>query len=555
MPYFSSPNPYLQSSGRISQGAPGYRSNHWRYASFSFYPSQQASETRSPSSDRNIRPGPIYNLDDYSLLNVFYLYRLACLECDDDKAYIYEISGGGGWAREHWWCTLVRVCQKWRRLIFGSPSYLRLCIVYTSGTPVVDMLAHPPFLELQLPLVIEYIHKGVHRQIPPEQEQEIILALQHRGRVRRIRLHTPYFGTVFRALDGEFPILECLYLKAPNGPQLNWEPPRTFRTPCLRQLVLDNIICPLQSPLLTPAAGLVTLSLMEMGYKFSPDDLLRRLSLMPRLETLRIGFALFSSSPAEDIQMMRLPIRTHVELPYLRRFLFNGTGTYLGALLPHISTPPLEKLQIYISNWKTNLIPYILQPMSRSENFRSYSTDLMFLDKGVFVRANLSDGTRWSALSMSLHGNDFTWQVLSAAQFFHIHRTCFSTTKYLTIHCRTPTSHLGPDRAQWRRLFGLFCNVDTLLVYDGPHGDISRSFHINHGESAMELFPRLKQLAINTPGRYRDACVAFINARKNVGYPVHLVRFGKGPSAIEAAICCEAWEAPWLWKSFRLRLN
>src|SRR6266566_3212095 len=88
MPYLSSPNPYLQSSGRISQGAPGFRSNCWRYASFSFYPSQLASVTRSLSSERKIIPGPIYNLDDYSLLNVFYLYRLACLECDDDKAYI-----------------------------------------------------------------------------------------------------------------------------------------------------------------------------------------------------------------------------------------------------------------------------------------------------------------------------------------------------------------------------------------------------------------------------------------------------------------------------------
>jgi hypothetical protein len=560
MPYLSSPNPYLQSFGRTSQGAPGYVSGRWRYAS-SFYPSQLASETHSLHGDRNIIPGPIVNLDDYSLLNIFYLYRLGCLECDDDKAYISEsISGGGGWAREHWWCTLVRVCRAWRHIIFGSPSYLRLCIVYTSGTPVADMLAHPPFFKLQLPLVIEYIHKGPDSHIPPEDKQEIILALQHRYRVRRIRLHAPHSGTVFRALDGEFPILECLYLKIPNGRHVSWEPPRTFRTPCLRKLVLDNITCPLQSLLLTPTAGLVTLSLTDICEpdRFSPNDLLQRLSLMPRLETLRIGFSLFSGSPAGEMQMMRLPIRTHVRLPYLRQFLFNGTSTYLGVLLPHISTPPLEKLQIYISNWKTNSVPYTLQLMSRSENFRSHSADLIFLDKGVFVRANLSDGARWSAFSVSLHGNDFTWQVLSAAQFFHTHRTCFSATKYLTIHCRTPTSrqpHLGPDRIQWRRLFELFCNVNALLVYDGPHGEISRSFQINHGESVMELFPRLKQLSIHTSGRYHDACAPFINARRNVGYPVHLVRLGKGPSATSVAISCEAWEAPWLYGSFRLRLG
>ncbi len=79
-----------------------------------------ASETHSLHNDRNIIPGPIVNLDDYSLLNIFYLYRLTCLECDDNKAYISEsISGGGGWAREHWWCKLVRVCRAWRHIIFG----------------------------------------------------------------------------------------------------------------------------------------------------------------------------------------------------------------------------------------------------------------------------------------------------------------------------------------------------------------------------------------------------------------------------------------------------
>jgi hypothetical protein len=511
--------------------------------------------------DRNIRPGPIYNLDDYSLLNIFHLYRLACLGCDDDNVYISESSsGGGGWAREHWWCTLVRVCQKWRYIIFGSPSYLRLCIVYARGTHVADMLAHPPFFKLQLPLVIEYIHSGPDGHIPPQHEQEMIRALQHRGRVRRIRLHAPYSGTVFRALDGEFPILEGLHLKIPNGPHLNWEPPRTFRTPCLRQLALNKIICPLPSLLLTPAAGLVTLSLTEIGEpdKFSPNDLLQRLSLMPRLETLRIGFTLFSGSPAGEIQTMRLPIRTHVELPYLRRFLFNGTSTYLGALLPHISTPPLEKLQIYISNWKTNSIPYVLQPMSRSENFRSYSADLMFLDKGVFVRAYLSDGTRWTTLSMSLHGNDFTWQVLSAARFFHIHSTCFFTTKHLTVHCRMPASlqpHLGPNREQWRTLFGQVCNVTSVNVYDGAYGEISRAFEINPGESALELFPRLNQLSIHTSAKLLDVWAQFTNARRNVGNPVRLVRLRSGRSAREVVISCEAWEAPWLWGSFRLRLK
>lgn len=559
MPHHSTPNTYLQSSGRIRQGAPDNRSNGWRYAS-SFYPSQLESETRSPNSGRNIIPGPIAILDDYSLLNVFYLYRQACLECNDDTAYVSErITGGGGWAREHWWCKLVRVCRKWREVIFGSPSYLRLCIVYTNGTPVADMLAHPPFLKLGLPLAIEYIHRGLDGHIPPKIEEEIALALQHRHRLRAIRLHAPYSETVFRILDGEFPILEDLYLKIPNGGNRNWEPPRTFQTPHLRQLALNNIVCPLRSQLLAPAAGLVSLSLTRICglHKCSPNDLLQRLSLMPRLETLRIGFGVFSEDDAAEMQMMRMPIRTDVNLPYLRRFLLNGISTYIGTLLPHISTPRLEKLQIHISNWKTSSIPYTLQLMNNSKKVVSHSAYLIFLDKGVFVRANLSDGTRWSTFSMSLHGNDFIWQVLAIAKFFYIHRTCFFTTKYLTIISRMPASrppHLGPDRVQWRTIFGQLLNVDSLIVYDGPHGEISRSFHLNHGESPMVLFPRLKQLSIHTSTRYHESYTPFINSRKNVGHPVRLVRLGNGPSALHAAITCEVWEAQWLYGSFRLRL-
>jgi hypothetical protein len=557
MPYhssYSSPNPYFQSYGRTSQGTPGYRSKRSRYAFVSFYSSQLASETRSPSSDRNIRSRPIFTIDDDSLLRVFYLYRLACLECDDDKAYVSEsISGGGGWAREHWWCVLARVCRKWRYLILGSPSHLRLCIAYTRGKPVPHMLAHPPFSGI--PLVIEYIHRGADNFIPTKYKQEITLALQHRGRVRRIRLHAPYSGTVFGALDGEFPKLECLDLEISNAPYSTWQPPRTFRTPCLRQVVLNNITCPLQSLLLTPAAGLVTLSLTEIGEhdNYNPNNLLQQLRLMRRLETLRIGFALFSSSPVKETQMTPPPIR--VALPYLRRFLFNGTKACLGTLLPHISTPPLEKLQIYICDWETQPIPDTLKLMNRSENFRSQSVELMFLDQGVFVRANLFDGTKSIAFSISLRGNDLTWQVLAAAYFFKLHRECFFTTRSLTIHCRMPASrqaHAGPDRTQLRELFAEFFNVYALFVYDGPQGEISRSFEIKGRESGTELLPKLKQLSIlkSTPG---GACDPFIDARRRACCPVQL-RFGKAPPAISVAIDCEAWEATWLWKSFRLRL-
>jgi hypothetical protein len=69
------------------------------------------------------------------------------------------------------------------------------------------MLAHSP---PALPLIIDHFEDDQY--LTPEDEKGIILALQHRDRVRRIRIMkpTPILQKLINALDGEFPILEFL---------------------------------------------------------------------------------------------------------------------------------------------------------------------------------------------------------------------------------------------------------------------------------------------------------------------------------------------------------
>jgi hypothetical protein len=86
--------------------------------------------------------------------------------------------------RGRWWYKLTHVCQRWRNLILGSASYLDLSLVCTRCTPVADMLAH----SLPLPLDIDYPDKY---HITTEEEEEAILALRQRDRVRRVRLRIP----------------------------------------------------------------------------------------------------------------------------------------------------------------------------------------------------------------------------------------------------------------------------------------------------------------------------------------------------------------------------
>ena len=58
--------------------------------------------------------------------------------------------------------------------------------------------------------------------------------------------------------------------------------------------------------------------------------------------------------------------------------------------------------------------------MNRSEKYMSYSADLMFLEKGVLVRASLCDGIKWSTLSISHRGIDFAREVMSLTKILHM---------------------------------------------------------------------------------------------------------------------------------------
>ena len=151
----------------------------------------------------------------------------------------------------------------------------------------------------RIPLIIDHFDDEYH-VLTAEDEKGIILALQHRDRVRRIRIMkpTPILQKLIIALDGEFPILEFLLIwhQRYHRPVIehitNLNFPETFRAPHLRQLVLKNFATPIESPPLTTMGNLVTLFLTSIPSSayFHPNFLLQRLSLMPQLETLGIGF-------------------------------------------------------------------------------------------------------------------------------------------------------------------------------------------------------------------------------------------------------------------------
>ena len=182
----------------------------------------------------------IHILDDDSLLNFFCFYRLDIFDEDGNGV---RVAKGTRWDHGDWWYNLAHICQRWRNLILESASYLGVYLVFTSGKPVADMLAHSP----PLPLIIDY-----DSDIGEEDEEGIALALEKHDRVRRIRLWMPISKLekplLIMAIVEEYPVLEYMivgHVAKGGDPALML--PETFQAPHLHHLLLSGFTFPKRS--------------------------------------------------------------------------------------------------------------------------------------------------------------------------------------------------------------------------------------------------------------------------------------------------------------------
>ena len=466
----------------------------------------------------------IHTLDDDSLLNILDLYQPTLLDNDEYQDDDRRILQGGEWDRERWWCNLTHVCRRWRYLIRGSASCLGLGLICTYGTPVADMLAHSP----PLPLIIDYI--DLDREITAEDEQGLTVALQHRDRVRRIRLWMSVLALrkFIRIIDNEFPKLEYLYIRPAINDNVGLMPFKKIKAPNLHHLVLFNFAFPIGSPLLITAVGLVTLSLQRIprSAHFHPNDLLQRLALMAQLEVLGIDFR----SPVPNLGVVS-SIMTHVTLPNLRWFGFCGVIAYLEALLSRMTTPFLEKLQIEFPDQPTFSVPHLPEFISTAMNLNfssAASARMGFSPWGVWVRVYSHAGAKMYSLDITVRREHLNRQVTSTAQIFSPLGAVFSCVEGLSLerrrHSLAESSERNneADRAQWRELLRSFSNVKTLRVDDGLVTQLSDSLRLDDGELPLDLLPDLKELSCPAGGG--EAFMAFIDARQKAGHPITLHR-------------------------------
>lgn len=364
-----------------------------------------------------------------------------------------------------------------------------------------------------------------------EDEEGIVLALQQHNRVRHIHLRVPIrnLQRFIMAVDEEYSMLESLVMLHPIRDNItNVTLPQKFLAPGLQRLVLSGFAFPTGFPLQTTIMNrLVTLRLYPThpSAYFRPDILLRYLSAVPQLETLVIGFSFPVSNSEVERQLVLTPIRTHVTLPSLRYFTFQGASAYLEALVYGITAPRLEKLGIAFFHQLIFALPHLLQFMRTTTSLKFREAEIEF--SRVAVRVGLyprNGGGNWT-FRVDVDCEDLDWQVSSVAEISDALSETISAVEHLTLGTRNPSpdTEEGRYEVDWYRLLSPFGNVKTLFVDSPLVVELSRCFLSEDGELPFGLFPKLQQL-IYSGVAGGDAFRAFINSRLNASHPVTLTR-------------------------------
>ncbi|KAI9453667.1 hypothetical protein BJY52DRAFT_1396504 [Lactarius psammicola] len=236
------------------------------------------------------------------------------------------------------WHFLVHVCQRWRQVVFASPHRLNLQILCTYGIPVRKNIGIWP----AFPIVVDYRYPYSGRGNTPNNEDNVVAALEHPDRVSCVGLliTSSLFGKIATVMQEPFPALTRLSIFSEDGnaPVLPGEL-LGGSAPCLQEITLNRIPYPTLPTLLLSASDLVILRLYRIpppGY-IPPEAMVASLATLPRLEDFIIEFQSATSRP----DRIPPPPVTRTILPALTYFEFRGASEYLEDLISRIDSPEL----------------------------------------------------------------------------------------------------------------------------------------------------------------------------------------------------------------------
>ncbi|KAH9008202.1 hypothetical protein EDB84DRAFT_1598505 [Lactarius hengduanensis] len=236
------------------------------------------------------------------------------------------------------WQGLVKVCQRWRQIIYASPRYFDLHLCLTNGTSFMedsDLSLWPEF-----PLIVNYYVK--------EDDDDVIAALGHPDRTCRINLSiasSEVFDAV-EAMEVPFPVLTHLELTGHEEDRVK------------EMLYLSDRFWA-----------------EYLGFQFTGRDRwIRRTGRVDQAQNLSIRFAV----PYERWSSPMRPQSCAV-LPALTEFVFRGGSEYLDEFMAQIDTPRVEDARIEYSELDEVQAPQFSEFVKRSQ-FRRAQVDFYDLD-------------------------------------------------------------------------------------------------------------------------------------------------------------------------------
>jgi hypothetical protein len=425
------------------------------------------------------------------------------------------------------WYTLVHVCQRWRCVVLASPSRLKLLLVCTDRTPVMDMLhIWPPF-----PIVIRSRRFGA--------VDNVIAALQQSDRIRRIylKLRSSQLERLAAVMQKPYPSLTYLDLAWDDSmtPQAL---PDTFlggSAPSLQFLYMNGIPFPTLPKLLLSTSALVDLYLWQIpntGY-ISPEAMATGLSALTRLEILTIEFKSPASRPDQRIRPPPPP--TRAVLPALIYLEFRGVSEYLEDLVARIHAPQLQGVFVTISNQLIFDVQQLPRFISHAGMLRSFErAQVVFSNYSVQARLlplAVSGSLQHPRLKILCRGLD--WQVSSMAQICNQFSFLISSIERLDIFDDDPSAtsevdmDMDMDNTQWLELFQPFTAVRILCISHHLQSSIVSALQGLTGEPATEVLPTLNSVYLeeyDPSGTEQQAMRSFITARQCSGHPVAIHR-------------------------------
>ena len=434
------------------------------------------------------------------------------------------------------WHRLVHVCRRWRQIIFSSPLRLDLSLLCKQGTPVRENLGLWP----AFPIIVHYAGSHYVPKISSQDEDNIIAALEHPDRVRRLKFPitrslSRKLATVVQAQE-PFPLLTQLWLSSENGCERVLHPGfLSGPAPRLREIHLENVFFPTLPILLSSASDLVVLHLhrLPLPWYVSAEAMVASLTALTRLHDLSIDLSIdfiwtwLTSLESLPDQSGRAGPPTRVVLPVLTFFEFRGASGYLEDLVALIDAPCLTSIRIECFEQP---VFQGLQLVFQVSQLFKFICQTQFFEQALTTNAEVHFCSSFVIISLSSgpapsHRIFLDFQISCRglnSQVSHLVEALSQSSMILfNVHHLSMLMYSSQsrdvDNIEWLALLRRFTAVETLVVSHGIARPIADALNEVTAAMAAEILPALRLLHMISEG---VGCIEeFVATRQLSGLP------------------------------------